>query len=373
MRHDSPIVFVSHTAEPGGAELALSRYLRLSALKYSLISLQDGPLWNGLGVNSSAVNELAPEIGVLSGLRYLRRQLVRRDPELIIANSMRAAFYCAITKPRDTRLVYWVRDGLRESAMSKLNLWLTSRITLPQVDYCIANSRWTADTIRAVNANVPISVVPSPCGLGGETIPEPRKEFLVKNQVALLYLGRLSRWKGVHHAISTLAELVGEGKGIDYRLTIAGAALFDEQDYERGLRDKVTALGLEKHVVFAGHVDDVPSLLAQHDILLHCSDVPEPFGQVIVQALGAGIGVIAADAGGPREIIESGLDGLLYEPGNTSALQGAVQQIVDNDMLPTLSGNALIKSRSYTDESIVSRLDTILSGLMNGGVEFVEH
>ena len=146
-------------------------------------------------------------------------------------------------------------------------------------------------------------------------------------------------------------------KDLEYHLTIAGAALFEEQDYERSLRDKVATLGMENHVVFAGHVDDVTSLLAQHDILIHCSEVPEPFGQVIVQALGAGIGVVATDAGGPREIIESGVDGLLYEPGNAYALESAIQQIVDNEMLPTLSANALIKSREYTDENIVSRLD----------------
>lgn len=373
MHHQSPIVFVSHTAEPGGAELALSRYLRLSELEYSLISLQDGPLWNGLGMDGAIVNKLAPEKGAIADLRSLRKQLASRQPKIIVANSMRAAFYCAITKPASSRLVYWVRDGLRDSAMSKLNLWLTSKITLPRVDFCIANSSWTADTIRKVKVNVPVSVVPSPCGLSDGTSPEPRENFLTKNRVALLYLGRLSKWKGVHHAISTLAELVGECKEVDYHLTIAGAALFDEQDYERELKANVTALGLAKHVVFTGHVDDVPSLLAEHDILLHCSDVPEPFGQVIVQALGAGIGVVAADAGGPKEIINSGVDGLLYEPGNSRALKSRIQEIVGNEMLPAMSRNALAKSQNYTDESIVSRLDMILSEFMNGGVEIVEH
>lgn len=373
MCHKSPIVFVSHTAEPGGAELALSRYLRLSELEYSLISLQDGPVWNGLGTDGKIVDKIAPGKGVVAGLRNLRQQFVSREPKLIIANSMRAAFYCAITKPAGSSLVYWVRDGLRDSAMSRLNIWLTSKVTLPRVDYCIANSRWTADTICEVQENMPTSIVPSPCGLSDQTSPEPRESLLNKNQVALLYLGRLSRWKGVHHAISTLAELVSRDKELDYHLTIAGAALFDEQDYERELRAKVAAFGLEKHVVFTGHVNDVPSLLAEHDILLHCSEVPEPFGQVIIQALGAGIGVIAADAGGPREIIDSGVDGLLYEPGNTRALQSRIEEIVGNDILPSMSRNALVKSRGYTDESIVSRLDKILSELMNGGVEIFEH
>ena len=105
----------------------------------------------------------------------------------------------------------------------------------------------------------------------------------------------------------------------------------------------------------------------------HCSDVPEPFGQVIVQALGAGIGVIAADAGGPKEIIDSGVDGLLYEPGNTRALQSRIHEIVGSEMLPAMSRSALAKSRNYTDESIVSRLDTIFSELMNEGVGIFEH
>ena len=369
---ESKVAFVSHTAQPGGAELALARYLKSTHLKYCLIALQDGPIWNEVNTGGDPVDEVGTEIGVLTTIKNLRSRLAETKPNVIVANSMRAAFYCAILKPRGSKLVYWVRDGLRESSMSKVNLWLTTKITMPRVDKCIANSAWTAETIRAVNSRMPVSVIPSPCGLMDEEFIESRKQFLVSNHVALLYLGRLSRWKGVHHAISALAGLVRQEDGIDYHLTIAGAALFEEQDYEHELRKLVVDLGLEQYVNFAGHVDNVRSLLAKHDVLLHCSIVPEPFGQVIIQALAAGVGVVAADAGGPKEIIESGVHGLLYEPGNEHALQGAVQQIAHEGILPTLSANAIVRSKNYTDQSLVQRLDGALSKLIKEVVTGVE-
>ena len=46
------------------------------------------------------------------------------------------------------------------------------------------------------------------------------------------------------------------------------------------------------------------------------STVPEPFGQVVVEAMGVGRPIIAAAAGGPLEIVTDGTDGLLTPPGD---------------------------------------------------------
>lgn len=367
MARRSRITFVSHTSEPGGAELALSRYFNLSTLKFRLVTTQAGGVWEDL--SSQNVNVIAPSarVSTFGAIRFLRRTLRSSESDLIVANSMRAAFYCSLVKPKGSKLVYWVRDGLQQSAMSSINLWVTRRFTLRRVDACIANSEWTAATIRGINPSLPLSVVASPAGLSCDDNPTFRENVAANGRVSLLYLGRLSRWKGVHLAISALARLRATDPTRDYRLTVAGGALFSEKSYQTELMEQVEALRLNPFVTFSGHVQDVNRMLRTHDVLLHCSIVPEPFGQVVVQAMGQGTPVVATDAGGPKEIITSGVDGLLYPPGDTEALVDAVQEILDKNLMSKLSRAAFASSRAYTDEHVVSELDKVLTDLADRG------
>jgi glycosyltransferase involved in cell wall biosynthesis len=74
----------------------------------------------------------------------------------------------------------------------------------------------------------------------------------------------------------------------------------------------------DKRIHFAGPTKDVAAALSDLDALLHTSLKPEPFGRVIIEAMAVGTPVIAADAGGPREIIDDDINGLLAKPGDLS-------------------------------------------------------
>lgn len=353
-------IFITHTAEPGGAELALYRYLMTTEMHVSLLTMQEGPLWGNLSRPNIGVYAVRPARTRLGQLVGLRRMLKEFGPATLVANSMMAALLCAVVKPRSANLMYWVRDGLQHSAMSKVGLFLTSLITLRRTSAVIANSQWTAATVNSISPMMETHVIPSPSGLS-DTPGIPRTGPINPGRIRLLYLGRLSSWKGVHHAIDALHRLRGGTQGVQYDLTIAGAALFDEKDYEESLRQTVSSLGLEQGVTFLGHVDDVNQLLESHDVLLHCSVVPEPFGQVVVQGLGAGLAVIATDAGGPKEIISHGFDGLLYPSGDVDALVERVIQVVDKELLPSLSQNAIGTALMYSDTALVARIDEFVS------------
>jgi len=101
----------------------------------------------------------------------------------------------------------------------------------------------------------------------------------------------------------------------------------DEADYGLELCAMAGRLGIADRVDFRGFRDDVWAELAGMSICVHASVVPEPFGQVIVEAMLAGVPVIAAEGGGPSEIVTSGEDGLLYPPGNVDALAHALRRL----------------------------------------------
>lgn len=341
-------VFVSHTGRPGGGELALVRYLELTTRPAQLITFEDSNLWRR---QPHSVRVLA---GGLRSVGALRRALKAAAPSLVVANTMRAAFVAALVLPRESRLIYWVRDGLRHSGMSVAALTLTRLVTVRRTHGFLANSQWTAETVRSVTSTSRIQVAHSPSGVRGSDLKSRFPRAHHGGKVRLLYLGRLAEWKAPHVAVEALRHLRAEG--VDCTLTIAGEALFGERRYRHRL--EVSAADVEG-VFLAGHVDDVNSLLDSHDVLVHCSTRPEPFGQVIVQALAHGLPVAATDGGGAREILCQG-GGVLYSPGDAKALAMAVRHILTD--YAHLSAQALKAAQSFTDERSAELIDMYLSG-----------
>jgi glycosyltransferase involved in cell wall biosynthesis len=130
-----------------------------------------------------------------------------------------------------------------------------------------------------------------------------------------------------------LRAFAAEFAGLDARALIVGAPLFGEDDFDAALKALVIELGVETQVEFTGHVTDVSAQLARMHIVVHASTVPEPFGQVVIEAMAARRPVIAADAGGPAEIITDGVDGLLTPPGDVGALARALRRLHDDPVL----------------------------------------
>lgn len=360
------VVLVSHTAEPGGAELALARYLRASTRDdVELVTLEGGPLWAEVEREGVPVRVLRPGPGGPVGqVRALARELRRGRPRLVVGNSMRAAFYAALALPRGVPLVYWVRDGLTESSMSRVNLLATRAVTLRRSIGYLANSEWTARTVRQLVPDARTEVVISPSGISPDVTGTSRA-LPAGQPVRLLYLGRLAPWKGAHLAVEALERLTASGDGRDYRLTVAGGALFDEQDYARRLREQVDASPAGDRIDLLGHVADPYALFAEHDVLVHCSVVPEPFGQVVVQGMSAGLAVVAADAGGPREVIAPGEDGLLYPMGDVAGIVSSVRRLVDDPALfAEVSAGAVKTSARYGDHACAERIDAALDSFL---------
>lgn len=339
------LTFLSHTAQPGGGELSLSRYLRATRLPVRLVTMARGPVWEGL---PCPVTE-APDLLRLAAA-------LREDDGPVVANSMRAALYAAVTLPRRRPLLYWVRDGLTDSAMSRTGIRLTRHVTARRVTAYLANSAWTAATVRdalGVGAER-VQVVQSLCGVpdaSGASSPRTAPHVPLR----LLYLGRLAPWKGVHVAVRAIPLL--RAQGLQVTLSIAGAAHFGEHDYVGQLAELASST---EGVTMLGHVDDVASLLATHDLTVHCSLSPEPFGQVVVQSLAAAVPVVATRGGGPSEILRGAPVDLLHDPGDAALLAAAVQRVLTD--YPRVSRWALRRATDFSDATAAARTDTVLGG-----------
>ena len=159
-------------------------------------------------------------------------------------------------------------------------------------------------------------------------------------------LGRMAHWKGQLMGLRALAACRTDRR---LRVTVAGGAWFGETGQEEKVR-RFAREHPELHVDVPGHVDDVVGLIDRHDVLLHTSLLPEPFGQVVVQGMARGRVVVAADRGGPAEVIESGRDGLLYRMGSDEALARTLERVAAAGTSAALRESARDTARRYHPE-----------------------
>jgi glycosyltransferase involved in cell wall biosynthesis len=145
----------------------------------------------------------------------------------------------------------------------------------------------------------------------------------------ILQVARLEEGKG-HR---TMIEALGRLEDLDWECWIAGGAQRPGDRLLAGqLQKQAAEAGIGGRVRFLGERGDVADLLAASDILCHPHTTPETFGIAIVEAMAAGLPVVACDLGGPREVLEDG-SGLLIPPGDAGALAEAIRQLLGDAAL----------------------------------------
>jgi glycosyltransferase involved in cell wall biosynthesis len=136
-------------------------------------------------------------------------------------------------------------------------------------------------------------------------------------------VGRVVGFKGQRELLIAMAPLLRAHP--DIKLAIVGDAADGDAGYLAGLRDWVRDNALESQVCFAGFRSDIDTVYAALDVMAHTSVHPEPFGRVIVEAMLQGCAVVASAYGGPLEIIQDGIDGVLLDPRDAPALTEGIR------------------------------------------------
>jgi len=119
----------------------------------------------------------------------------------------------------------------------------------------------------------------------------------------------------------------------DARLVCLGAG-----EMEGELRARVAAAGLEERVLFAGYRDDVPSFMAAADVFVHPA-LWEGFGTVLIEAMRAGLPVVASAVSAVPEIVADGDTGFLVPPGDADALCGKMEILLRDPALRRAMGS----------------------------------
>ena len=172
------------------------------------------------------------------------------------------------------------------------------------------------------------SCVPAPSSL-----PEKPRIFAPEGVVRLGGAGALVSWKGWHLVLTALATLPA---AVRSRLRFAHIgspeASAESRRYAVELRAQTEALDLAKIVEWRGEQPSADGLLRETDCLVVASH-QEPFSMAMIEALAAGVPVLAADTGGPADVLTPPHNGWLFQSGSAGDLARELAMLVEGDAL----------------------------------------
>ncbi len=109
--------------------------------------------------------------------------------------------------------------------------------------------------------------------------------------------------------------------------------------FVRALQRRITELGIAERVHFVGAAATPQQAMQHIDVLVHPCAV-ESFGRVVVEAMACGLPVIGAGGGGVAEIVDDGVTGVLFSPGDADALARAIELLAHDVTLRERLGAA---------------------------------
>jgi glycosyltransferase involved in cell wall biosynthesis len=114
-------------------------------------------------------------------------------------------------------------------------------------------------------------------------------------------------------------------------------------------------------IEIVGEVPDIAAYLTHADALVLPSDEPEPFGLVIIEAFGLGRAAIASRAGGPVDIIDDGVNGWLFTPGDADELAQLLGRLTVDELARAGEHARATYLERYTPEVYRARIGTLIS------------
>jgi glycosyltransferase involved in cell wall biosynthesis len=263
----------------------------------------------------------------------LRRLSRARGIRLVQCGDVLALLLLLPTVASGARLVYQVNylgQGPR--------LWLFRALARVVADAIVACSSWQREAVVGSSLRLAARTVVVPPGVelasfqGGSGVGFRAGLGLGGGVPLVGMLARYDVWKG-HELFLDAAVRVLERRPETRFAMVGGAlnagALRHVSAYQSRVLARLARLGLQGRVHPVDHRDDVAEVLAALDVVVLPS-FGEPFGMALVEAMAAGRPVVAADSGGPREIVKPGETGLLFRTGDAASLADAILTLLDD-------------------------------------------
>lgn len=190
---------------------------------------------------------------------------------------------------------------------------------------------------------------------------EPLPDLLDVDRPTVLFVGRLERRKGLEELVRAFVHLKAERPTL--RLLVVG------DGPERARCQELLPATLRGDVLFLGKVapEDLPRFYASADVFAAPALGGESFGLVLLEAMAAGLPVVATSIPGYASVVSDGVEGRLVEPGSGRALAAALDAVLENPSLREAMAAEGRRTAGRYDWSIVTRMTRDLYREVTGG------
>lgn len=369
------VLHVLSTLLPGGSEISVLRLLgAMDARRYDfrVAFLRGEPV---LGPDFEAIGARVVPMGPcanldpLCGMR-LRRYVSRQRIELVHTHMDAADFHGALAaRLGGARAVVSTKHAPDEfrtrRTWKRAPFLLLERLAYEMDDAVIVVSEALASFLEEAERLPRRKMEIIGHGVDGPGTPVPRAEArralgLPSFDPLVGAVGRLSPEKGHLHLLRALPAIAAAFHG-------AGCVLAGDGPVRRDLEDEALRVGVAGRVVFLGRRRDVPRILSALDLFVQPS-VYEGFGLSLLEAMAAGLPVVASRVGGIPEVVQDGATGILVPPGDPGALASAVIGLLRDRERARRLGDAaaLCAQERHSIAREAARVDALYTRVLGG-------
>ena len=319
----------------GGAEVHLEEMLRRLAAWGHKVTLVCSNFRGGAG------EEIMEKVRIVrAGNRYnfnfvapliIRRLTKAESFDLFLEDINKIPFYSPLYQKLPTIVI--IPHLFSTAVFQEINFILGSYIYLAEMfirpiygkrKFCVISESTAADMVARGIPENEVSIIH--CGID-RSLYNNSAGMQKFDRPTILYLGRIKKYKSIHHLISAFAMV--RQKLPDARLVIVGAG-----DYLESLTKQATGLGLGAAVEFTGFVpsDKKVEYLCRSHVMVYPS-LKEGWGLTNIEANSCGTTAVAADTPGLRDSVRHGISGLLYPYGRIDRLAESLLAILTDDQL----------------------------------------
>lgn len=366
----APIANYCSSAAAGGLELnvvRMTQWLRESGYPVTLVARPDSEISRRAKQLKLPRPAGMPESGKISIWRLSRILRAGNYHTLFVHTSkdLRCAVLARLLSLRATRLVFVQHMQLGVRKKDPIHSWFFRRLSawIAPLPYMVRQVTQMTRIDRRRIHEIPFAaeletLTEKPC----QTSARLRLGLPAEGVFAGV-IGRFDRQKNQALLLRASAALIADG--LPLQLLLVGANTLDNaDDYEAELHALADELGIAHAVHFRPFQEDVRDAYAALDIFVLTSNA-ETYGMVTIEAMAAGLPVIATRSGGTPELVRDKQDGLLFEPDNAKDLQNALRLLLDFPELRRRFGAAGAQNAAerFSHREYVERISELIRQL----------